>query len=70
VIIGRNGLIERKAVATDGVTVAVMETWDTTAKDTPFCAWPRGSVLPNPYQRKIYMHRAEAEALGLLPRTN
>lgn len=69
-MIGRNVLIERKAVATDGTFVVVMETWDTLARDCPFCAWPRGAVLPNPYARKIYMHRLEAEQLGLMPRMN
>ena len=69
-MIGRNGLLERKAVATDSVFVAVMETWDTTAKDCPFVAWPRGSELPNPYARKIYMTRREAAELGLMPRMN
>ena len=68
----RTGLIERKAVAIDSrrQLVIVQEVWDWTAHDSPFCPWPRGSALMNPCPRQITMFRAEAEKLGLLPRTN
>ena len=68
----QSGLLERKAVAIEPTRnlVIVQETWNTLAHDSPFCAWPRGSVLPNPMPRQIVMHRIEAEQLGLLPRTN
>lgn len=66
------GLIGRRVIATmDGSDiVAVVESWNTAAANTPFCAWPRGSELPNPLDRRVYMHRLEAEKLGLMPRTN
>lgn len=67
-----SGLLSQKvvAVATDCDVVAVMQDWDTTAKDVPFCAWPRGSFLPPLMHRKVYMHPREAEDLGLMPRAN
>jgi hypothetical protein len=69
-MIGRTGLLQRKAVALSGAFVQVQETWDPTAADCPMCALPRGALLPNPFMRAVVMSRAEAEALGLLPRTN
>jgi hypothetical protein len=65
-MIARSGLIHRQAVHVDGNVVLVQETWDTSARDVPFCAWPRGTPLVAQCQRVVPMSRSEAVKLGLI----
>ena len=66
-LIARSGLLHRQLVHVDKTDVVlVQETWDTSARDVPFCAWPRGTPMAPQCQRVVPMFRSEAKKLGLI----